>query len=154
MKKIGNILLNGCAYSILILFLFYLFAVISGISGVGIAFSKFILIVFFGFLIALTNLIFDLPNIKLILKYLIHYSVLLTAFSFIFLLSDSVSGKKTSFIFVCVFIFTVLYAAVLSAVLLIKRMLHSADKRPGERTKEAKEKTKSVYKPIYTDDDI
>ncbi len=153
MKKIENLLLKACGYTILILVLFYLFAVISDFIEAAIAFPTFALIFGFGVLISLAGIIFEINSLKLIWKTLMHYAVLLIAFCVIFVISGKISSAGPSAIFSAIIIFTFLYAIVFAIAYVAQRAIAKADARVARNVsgngKEKKEKRE--YKPLYKD---
>ena len=81
MRRINKIFLTGCGYAILILSLFYIFAAVSQFVSQSIAPGQFVLILSFGFIISLAEFMYEELKVKRIYKCLIHYGVLLVAFS-------------------------------------------------------------------------
>ena len=112
MRIFKKFVLNACLYTILILTVFCLFAVVSDMSDWIISISKYFTILAFGATISASTLVFE-TKISAIFKYLINYGVLLTAFCVIFLSSDSGSGNYVARAFASIVIFTLLYSLVL-----------------------------------------
>lgn len=112
MKVFKKLVLNACLYSVLILTLFYIFAAISEMTDSVIGIGKYFTILGFGAIISASVLIFD-TKLKEILKYIINYAVLLTAFCVIFLSSASGSTNAVARAFAAIVIFTIIYALVL-----------------------------------------
>ncbi len=152
MEKVRKIIFKGCTYSVIILLVFYLFGLISGISNAAIALPKFLLILSFGLLISLTDMIFDLPGIKNVVKYTIHYCVLLLSFIIVFIVSSE-REIKSSGIFVAIFIFTLIYSALMLISRLIKRTTRIQKSNIASNTSESKATAdKPKYTPIYRDE--
>ncbi len=145
MKKLENILLKACGYTILILVLFYLFAAFNNFGESEIGFSTFALIFAFGILISLTTLILGFKKPSLPFRILIHYGSLLLAFFAVFVAGGKISADSPSKIFSAVIIFTVLYALIFGIVYLVRRLVKSADNKIDK-----KQKPKSEYKSIYS----
>ena len=95
MNKIENTLLKACGYTVLILFLFYLFCAITNVQGQAIAFPTFLIILGFSLLIALAGLILSIKSIKYVFRVLIHYATLLLAFVSVFMTTVSVSAMSS-----------------------------------------------------------
>ncbi len=112
MRLIKKFLLNACLYTVLILTLFYLFALISDMSESVISISKYFTILAFGAIISASVLIFE-TKISAFYKYLINYGALLAAFCTLFLSSESGSNNVVARVFAAVVIFTIVYALVL-----------------------------------------
>ena len=152
MKKIESILLRGCGFTILILTLFYLFGVATSFVDPAIAFPTFLLILMFGFIISLSNMIFEVKALKLPFKILIHYAVLLVAFCAVFVYSGNLSAGGDAAIFTAVAIFTFLYALVFAISYFAARIVRAADKTldSGNKPQKNKDAEKpSTYQPRY-----
>lgn len=153
MKKLENILLKASGFTILILMLFYMFALSGNLTPATIAFPTFLLIFFFGVIISVATMILGLKQIKLPIRLLIHYTALLVAFCSIFIASGNIQADSAAKIFSAVVIFTVLYALFFAIVYFIKRTVNLIDKKIDEKqNKGAKSAAKkSGYKSIYSD---
>ena len=153
MKKLENILLKASGFTILILMLFYMFALSGNLTPATIAFPTFLLIFFFGVIISVATMILGLKQLKLPIRLLIHYTTLLVAFCSIFIASGNIQADSAAKIFSAVVIFTVLYALFFATVYLIKRTVNLIDKKIDEKqNKGAKSAAKkSGYKSIYSD---
>lgn len=150
MKKIEKTLLKGTAYSVLITVLFYLFAIIGQLSAPAITFPTFTLIVVFGCIISASELVFQIRNLKMSLKALIHYAVLLVAFCAIFVFSGNLSTEGPAAIFSAVIIFTFLYILILLIAYFVRKGVYYADKKIDKRTNIASaKKKKTEYKSLY-----
>ena len=154
MKKIETILLRGCGFTILILTLFYLFAVATSFVDPEIGFPTFLLILTFGFIISLSTLIFEIKAMKLPFKILIHYATLLVAFSAVFVYSGNLATGGDAAIFTAVAIFTFLYALIFAISYFAARVVRVADKtldsgNKAQKSKDAKKESSSTYQPRY-----
>ena len=150
MKRIEGFLKSSCAYTVVILAFFYAFAAANNFGGNGISFSRFALIFLFGAVIAAAEYIF-LLKINRVISVILHYGVLLFAFSMIFLASG-VIGNAGSKVFTVLVIFTLFYAFLFTAVYLVKRWLSKLDMELDEkRPAKAKvvKKQKSEYQPKF-----
>lgn len=155
MRRINKLILTACGYAILMLTLFYAFASISQFVSKSIPPQKFALILFFGFIIALAEFMYEELKLKKIYKSLIHYAVLLVAFCVIFIVSGNISSSRPSAIFASIVIFTAAYFAILALVHFARKAINSADDKLDKReaNKTPKEKSKGSYKSIYSDGD-
>ena len=148
MRIIEKLLLKSCAYSVLIVTLFFLFTMVTSFTEAAIRLGTFFLILLFGLLISLSDLILKIEKLHKMLRLLIHYSVLLVAFIVIFIISGNISASGAGAVFSAVFIFTVLYAVISLIVYLAKRSVKSVDAKLGKKAAQNK-KPKSNYKPLY-----
>jgi hypothetical protein len=148
MKRIEKTLERGSGYTLLILILFYLFAVVANFESKSISFSKFLLILAFGMMISVAELIYSLLNMKAILKIVIHYALLLTSFLIIFLTGDFFTLKGFGGVLVAVIIFTFLYFVIYGIIRLIRVTVGAADKAIDNR-KAAAEHPEAPYTPRF-----
>lgn len=132
MKKIKNFIYGAALYTVCLLTVFYIFALISTSGEAVMEISKYFTILFFGCLISVSALIFD-TKINFILKYIINYSVLLTAFCIIFLSSDTGTSNMVARTFAAIFIFSLLYALVLVLRYLFVIIWKSENKKRGKK---------------------
>ena len=150
MKKLENILLRGTAYSVLILIIFYLFAIVGQLTEPAITFPTFVLIVAFGLIISASELVFSIKSLKTPLRVLIHYAALLAAFCAIFVFSGNLSADGPAAIFSAVVIFTFLYALVFVIVYFSRRAIRLADKKIGKQVEKSRANDKKPeYKSLY-----
>lgn len=149
MKRFENILLKGCGFAILILTLFYIFALINDFNTATIEFSTFALILAFGMIISLTTMLLGLKKLSLPLRILIHYASLMLAFCLVFMASGNISADSPAKIFSAIIIFTFLYALLFGVVYFIKKAVNTVDSKVNKRTKKNTEK-KSEYKSLYS----
>ncbi len=145
MKLIENFLKTTCAYTVAILAAFYIFAITCEFPETSISFGRFSLLLLFGAAITLAGYLFRLKINKLVII-LLHFSVLLFAFTIIFISSGILSGGSN--IFMSVILFAVLYFAVFAVVYFIKRGIGAADKKLDKRLSK---KNASNYTPRFKD---
>ncbi len=145
MKKLENLLLKACGYTVLILTLLYSFASAENFNESKVGFSTFALILLFGILISLATLVLGMKKPKLPLRILIHYGTLLLAFFVIFMTNGRISVDSPAKTFSTIIIFTLLYALLFGTVYLIRRLVKSADRKLDK-----KQSKKSEYKSIYS----
>lgn len=154
MKKLQSTLLVGSAYTIFILIIFYLFAIIGQLTLPAITFPTFLVILVFGMIISFSENIFYIKSLKFTFKVMIHYALLLIAFCSIFIFSGNLKSEGPGAIFVAVVIFSFLYAAMFTLVYFIRKWIGRLDKKiENFNQKKAKEETKPKYKSLYKNDD-
>ena len=157
MRRINKLFLNGCGYAILILSLFYAFAVISKFTSQSIAPGQFLLILTFGFIISFAELMYEELKLGKLLKCIIHYAVLLVAFCLIFIVSGNIAVQRPAAIFGAIVIYTALYFAVYATVhfmrIAICRADDKLDKISDSKKAKANNSKKSTYKSLYSDGD-
>lgn len=151
MKKLHNLLLTACTYTVIVLTLFYLFAAATDFADAGIELPMFAMIFGFCALISVAGLILEIEKIKKPLRILIHYVTLFVAFLVIFVISGNISKKGPAAVFSAVVIFTFLYAVIFLICAFAKRALGAADKRIDKRIakNEKNKKPKAPYKSLY-----
>lgn len=153
MKRLENLLLKGCGFTILILSLFYTFATIGNVNLAKIDFATFILIFFFGLLISLTTLILNIPHLKYPIRVLIHYASLLTTFFVVFLSTGNIKADTPANVFSAVIVFTALYSLLFGITALVKKLVKNIDKKMDGKSQASKTRKNDnqSYKSIYTD---
>ena len=151
MKKLENLLLRGCGYTILITVLFFLVAVIGEYTNAAIDFPTMTLIFVFGVIISSSDLVLGVERIKKVFRVMIHYSVLLVAFFFVFILAGKLRTGGASAIFAATVIFTFLYALIFTITYLIKLAVKRADSAIDKKADKKHKRTKAEYTPIYKD---
>ena len=150
MRKIEKFLLTGSGYAILILTLFYAFAAIGKFTSPAITFPQYLLILAFGYIIALAELMYNVLNLKKWLRGLVHYGVLLLAFCIIFIISGNIKAGRAPAIFAAIILFTMLYFALWGIIHLIRKTVKVADDRIDAKQPKIK---KEKYKSLYSDED-
>ena len=119
----------------------------TGIEQPSITMGRFFLILLFGSVIAITGYATEKARLNSYLKFFLHYSVLLTAFSVIFIAADVLSSGSS--IFVGIVIFTLVYLVVRGTVALL--LPTAKETKSSAKVGKKQEEKKSVYKPIYKD---
>lgn len=148
MKRFENLILKACAYTVLIVVLFFLFTLATDFTEAAIKIGTFMLIFLFGSIISAANLILELVPSKRVYKVMIHYFTLLVAFTFIFIVSGRIVAAGVSAIFVAVVLFTFFYAIIFLIASLIKKSVTAADKK-FDKKHPKKTVTKKEYKSLY-----
>ena len=151
MEKAKKIILNATAYTVVILVLFYLYALLGNLTQPAIKFGTFLIVLVFGFVISLANMIFELKNLHYALKLLIHYAALLAAFIAVFVIAGNLTISGPASVLSAIIIFSFLYGVIYALSYGVKSAIRSVDKKPSQnKNPEAK---KSTYKPLYKDED-
>ena len=154
MKRFEKLMLSTTAFTVLILFFFYLFAVIGGFTEPLISFPTFLLILGFGFIISVSSLILKVERIKKSLRVLVHYASLMLAFTVVFIISGNLSSGGTPVIFSAIVVFTFLYAVIFTASYFVKKAVASFDSKIDAQSSTKKTvKTKKEYKSLYSSKD-
>ena len=148
MKRVENLILKSCAYTVLIAVLFFLFTLATSFTEAALTIGTFMIILLFGAVIAFSNLILELLPLKTFLKVLIHYATLLIAFIVIFVIKGRISAVNTAAIFSAIIIFTFLYAFFFLVAWFIRKSIYAADKRIDKRHPK-KVSEKKEYKSLY-----
>ena len=157
MRRIEKLLLFGCGYTVLLLTILYLFFNIVGFEQRSIGFGRFMLVLGFGMIISLAGTVFEMLQLKTVYRCLIHYALLLSAFSIIFIAGDFFNITGPASVFIAIVCFTLLYFVIWLLTDLIKRAVDVADnkieKKIGKATNTKdtgnKKNNKSTYQPIY-----
>ena len=151
MRKIERLLLTACGYSIFILTMFYVFAVLTNFTSPAIIPSQFALILLFGFIIALAEFLYNILKLKQALRCFIHYGILLLAFCIIFIISGNIASKPSA-VFVAVIIFTMLYFTTWGTVKLVRKTVTKADDYLDRKETSKSPIRKNEYKSLYRED--
>ena len=133
MKHIENFLKGACAYTVIILSLFYFMANAIGIKELSVSFGRYGLILLFGFIISAAGFLFKLDKIHRAFSLLAHYSVLLLAFCIIFITSGILAGGSSK-IFVAIVIFTVFYTVISLSVYFAKKGIAALDRKIDKKS--------------------
>ena len=152
MKFTEKFLLKSSGYTVVILTLLYIFAMITNLIDASIDFPAFSLVFCFSCVISLSELIFK-TYLKFIWKLSIHYSVLMVSFLTIFMASGKLHMGGSSVIFSAIVIFTAFYFTLFAVIRCTKKVFGIID---GNLLKHSKsdsntKRTKNEYKPLYKD---
>ena len=104
MKDLSKIISKACIYTVIMSFLFYIFAVLNSFSNTSLPASKYLIIFIFALIIATTNFYAEKFKLKVFWKELIRFIIIFSAFLIIFISSQS-AGQRNVFIMVVLFIF-------------------------------------------------
>jgi hypothetical protein len=151
MKTIEKFVLKACSYAVLIVTLFFLFTLITDFTEAALRIGTFMLILLFGFIISIADLIFRTDRINMALRLLIHYASLLVTFIVVFVVFGNIAGGGGGAVISAVFIFTALYAVIFTVVYFLKRSARAADKWIDNRSPK-KQADKKPYTSLYGKD--
>jgi hypothetical protein len=151
MKKLEKILLFGSSYCILILTVFYLFALISGFTSTDLSAKTFFLSLLFGMIISFMEEVYKALKIGTVFKIMIHYAVMLFAFCLIFVAGGNISASGGTSVFVAVVIFTVMYALFYVIIHYLRRGIKSIDEKIATPHKSGEKEAKktATYTSLY-----
>lgn len=147
MKQIERFFLHSTAYTVVITIIFYIFSLFGGYENAEMSFSRFLLILVYGFLISGSEILFVLQTLKPIFRYIIHFSVLFTGFFVIFLSIKNESGNMqftAATVFAALIIFALLYALIMISVFFIGKIRRTKN---GKTVSE--QSTANVYKSRF-----
>ncbi len=150
MKKIEKFIKTACTYTVLMLVVLYLFALIMKLTDNGISFGKFALVLAFGVVLTGAEHIYKIKSIGKIWQTVLHYCILLFSFTVIFTWSKML-GKESD-IFASFFVFTFLYFLAFGMIVLIKYLIKLSNKK-GKSHSPTSAKPKSTYKPRFDNGD-
>lgn len=145
MKRIEKYLFEASALSVLITSIFFIFAKISSPDITpAVHIGRYFTILLFSLLIVFANLLFKLRKLPKILALLIHYVVIILAFTLIFVDLKGITGPR---IFILLVLFTLFYAMLFGIVIGIRKLCARLDSSIKSKTKQEQKKEK--YKPRY-----
>ena len=153
MERIKNLTLNATAYTVVIMTLFYIYALVGNLTHPAITFGTFLVILLFGFVISLANMIFEIENLRYALKFIIHYAALLIAFIFVFIIAGNLSVSGVASVFSAVVIFTILYGVIFAISYGVRSATRSVKKSGNAKRNQPAQAKSSTYKPLYGDRD-
>lgn len=148
MKKAEKIILQACAYTVLICFMFLLFAQISGFTTATLSFGKFMLLVLFGAVIAVANMLWEIKSWHYMLKLIVHFASLMSAFFVVFVISGNIKASGGGAILAAVFVFTFLYALIFTITYFVKKSINTVDKKLDSKSSAASKKEEK-YTPRF-----
>lgn len=150
MKKLQSIVLNACAYTVLIsVVILSITTLISENGNLGISFTRYLTFILCGIAIALANLIFSLNSIHIIIRMALHYGALLVAFLVIFTTDGILPLNDAADYFVAIIIYSLMYVLLFATVYGIKRAvnkLNGGSKNGKANTKKEKTKYEAKFK--------
>ena len=133
MKKIERLIERACGFTVLMALLIYLLGAFAGIQENGITLASFALILLFGIIISVANLVLTYDRFPIWLRICIHFSVLMLTFCIVFIGSGRITNTTQGSYFAAVIIFTFLYAVIATVTFLIKKLIQRADKAVDKR---------------------
>ena len=153
MKKAEKFLLHTSAYTVLFCALFLIFMAISGFSDASLDIGRFFLILLFSFFISIAGIILGLKSWHPALRIAIHFTVLLSAFTVVFVFSGNIKGSGAGAIFSSIIVFSFLYLVVSLIVYSVKKSVSAIDKKLEKRTSKHSAKKPAAYTPRYKRED-
>ncbi len=152
MKKIKNILVNACVYTVVLLAVFFLFIAIDSGANSAITLSSFASIFCIGCIVSLSNLLFAIKKLRYPLRVTVHFFALLASLFALLMATGFLAGKTASSYIVLVFAYAIVYAIVFATCHIIRRGTMAMSKRHPEKKNEQAENNKNKkteYKPLY-----
>ena len=154
MKTLEKLLLKACGYTVTILFLFYIAGTVSEFTAPYIDFKTFSVILLFGALISLSDLILKIEKLSSPIKVLIHYAVLFCTFTATFLFSGNIAKRGATAIFSALIIFTFFYAIIFTLAYFLRKYVRKADSKIDKITLiKLEAKKDKTYKKLYKSED-
>ena len=147
MNKIKQFIQNSCVYTVIISFLFLLFARIVQVDNAKFGISQFLIMILFGALIALANLILGYEKLHIILRIAIHYSFIFAAFLVVFIINGNLIIKGASSVFIAIVVYTIFYALFSVMAYFIKKGYTVIERKHPEKKKETKKD--EAYTPKF-----
>ena len=142
MKSVINVFTRGCVYAVLLAIIVCLFGLGASVEP-SIPITQFLLILFIGEVISLSQEIFRIHALRPFLRLLIHFITLLVSFLILFLVTDKITTGGAGGIFIFVTLFTLIYAIIFAGIALIKSRLHIPVFAP--QVTEKKQQKSTVY---------
>ena len=128
MKKIEKFLLTSTAFTVGVLFVFFLLSMAFGVEAY-LKFFNFFICLLIGFAITAANLIFKIPSLQIWFKVPIHYVALMALYIPFLYVAVPDFMERQSAVFVAVMIYTILYAILTVVVWGIKKLVKNLDNK-------------------------
>ena len=128
MKKIEKFLLTSTAFTVGVLFVFFLLSMAFGVEAY-LKFFNFFICLLIGFSITAANLIFKIPSLQIWFKVPIHYVALMALYIPFLYVAVPDFMERQSAVFVAVMIYTILYAILTVIVWGIKKLVKNLDNK-------------------------
>lgn len=125
MNYIKRFLYHTFTYTACITLVFFIFAQVFSLPDKTIGLGRFMLLLGFSSIIAISEFIFDIKSLKTPLKYTLHFAVLFLCF-FILALNVRLEGGMSfsvPFLFTALFIFTLFYVLTVFVIYAVKSHL-------------------------------
>ena len=152
MKKIKSTILNACLYTVILLFVFFLFIAVSGSSNLALTFSSFISVFLIGCVISISKLIFGIQRLAYPLRVTIHFFALLGSVFALLFTTGYLNGKTPSSYIVIIFAYAIIYATVWVIGYFSKKLYRTLFLNAEKNTTngaDGEKKKKAEYKPLY-----
>jgi len=132
LKTLERLVLEGCAFAILISLLFFAVGAIAGTSDtLSMPFTQYLVILLFGFVIAIVNSVFKVEKLHIAIRFAIHFITLLVAFLVVFA-NGAIKLDSVADFFVALVVFAIFYLVIALIALLIKKTLGGLDGAIGK----------------------
>ena len=161
MKKIRELLLNACAYTVLILTLFFVFLSLDGSSHYTMDLVSFFSVFIMSCAISASSLIFLIKGLKQVYRIIIHAFALLVSILVMLGFTGYLASKSPADYFVIILTYAFIYAAISVCSYFIKKGSRKLDSRVKAITsskdknakksnpKESNAKTDMEYTPRF-----
>lgn len=126
MNRIEKLILRACGYTVLLQFAFYVFSSFVDTSTAYLPRGSFFLILIFGALISISELLFEVLKFRQWIKVGIHYLSLLAVFLIVFVAPEK-GALADAGVVVCIACYTLLYAIVFGMTCLFRRIISGAN---------------------------
>ncbi len=133
MKRLEKLLERACGYAVLMLLLVYLLGAFVGIEDNGIGLGSFAIILLFGIVISVANLVLSYDKIAMWLRICVHFSALMLAFCTVFIGSGRITDDTQGSYFAAIVIFAFLYTVIALITFLAKKIIRKTDKALDKR---------------------
>lgn len=148
MNGIGKFFYHICAYTTVICALFYLCAALFSLEDISLSFGRFFLILAFGAVISIAELIFSISRLNNALKYIIHFTSLFAVFLIAFATIKNQSGQ--TFGFTSFMTALLIYTAVYLPVFLVLKIFRYTSAKIKKKTET---KSDSTYRKRFNTPD-
>ena len=128
MKKIEKFLLQGTAFTVGVLLVFFLLAKAFDVDAY-LKLANFFVCILIGYAINAANLIFKIKKLQIWFKVPIHYAALMAFYIPFLYISIPDFMQRPAAVFVAIMIYTILYALLTVAVWGIKKIVKTLDNK-------------------------
>ena len=151
MKVIKKIFLNACAYTVMLLAAFFVFATVGIGEKALMSFSSFSVLFLIGLILSASGFIYKIEKLKYPIRVAIHFSLMLCSFMLILNTMGYLAERAPSAYIVIVFGFALVYTAVYIAAYFLKKLLARIGTKIDKKLEKSKkpEKKKADYTPLY-----
>ena len=126
MKKIEKFLLTGTAFTVGVLFVFFLLSKAFGVDAY-LKFFNFFICLLIGYAITTASLIFKIKSLQIWFRVPIHYAALMAFYIPFLYVAIPDFMERPAAVFIAVMIYTIIYAILTVAVWGIKKLVNKLD---------------------------